>query len=551
MYQQARVQEVPLQMTEHQPTKFKRHSYFSSAGWLLETITLSTSVVLFGGTVAILCYMDGHALSDWTSAISLNAVISVLTTACGAALMHGVSESVSQHKWLYFKTGTRRLNTFKKIDQVSRGPSGALRLIFGLKWNLATLGAIITVARLALSPLVQQVILIDQRSVAIADSEVTYGFAHSYNRNGLDSRGFVGSVPQDPQMQAVILQGICNISVPAVFSCPGTCSWDERTVSLGFKVDCEDVTQDALDAEQCQDVGDGETVCELSTPNGSMLVTVGKTMAYGTSYALNATSPEGVEILEIDFVPSAFPKFINLAVYRATLDNLYDASDKSITQCSMSVTAYEYPRARDSGNDFHFEAAKEVDFDGGMSFNSRDEDPLRRIYYTDASESKDLPELGISEWDVYALQTFFISSSISSRWLDGAFDNRELGLSAVLREEPDIAGRFNAMAESMTNYVRSGPNPQFSEGLREDSVPFVSVRWYWLAGPAAIELLAVLFVLMTMISNRSSRGAPLWKSSVIAVLNTNSEEGSGILRPQDGDLKGLEKRTAKTFVRLE
>jgi hypothetical protein len=91
---------------------------------------------------------------------------------------------------LYFKTAPRRLDTFKKIDQASRGASGSIKLIFGTGWNLATLGAILSIARLAFSPLFQQVIQIDQRLVTSAGGDdVTYGFAHDFNRPELQGEG--------------------------------------------------------------------------------------------------------------------------------------------------------------------------------------------------------------------------------------------------------------------------------------------------------------------------------------------------------------------------
>jgi hypothetical protein len=190
---QGYIHEVPPPGLNRPPTDYKRFSHFSSYGWLLESLTLILSLVFFAGAVAILWFMNDQPLDKWTTSVSLNAVISILTTACGTMLMHGVGESISQHKWLYFRTAPRRLDTFKMIDQASRGASGSAKLILGSRWNLATFGAIISIARLAFSPLVQQVIQIEQKLVSSPGGEVTYGFTHEYARPNIgEGLGFVG-----------------------------------------------------------------------------------------------------------------------------------------------------------------------------------------------------------------------------------------------------------------------------------------------------------------------------------------------------------------------
>ncbi|KAK5958482.1 hypothetical protein OHC33_000325 [Knufia fluminis] len=48
-------------------------------------------------------------------------------------------------------------------------------------------------------------------------------------------------------------------------------------------------------------------------------------------------------------------------------------------------------------------------------------------------------------------------------------------------------------------------------------LPFVTVRWYWLTLPALLNLLVLLFLVLTMIATREQK-APLWKSSTLALL---------------------------------
>ncbi|EQB50838.1 hypothetical protein CGLO_09689 [Colletotrichum gloeosporioides Cg-14] len=133
--------------------------------------------------------------------------------------MHSVSTFISQLKWLHFKNGPQKFEHLEKFDEASRGPLGSLKFLVSMKLNLATIGALVTIFRLGLSPLAQGVVKIDERSVkSTIDENVTFGFAHAYNRDVTfpDLRG----IPQDPNMQAAVLQGLYNISTPATFCLP-------------------------------------------------------------------------------------------------------------------------------------------------------------------------------------------------------------------------------------------------------------------------------------------------------------------------------------------
>jgi hypothetical protein len=154
---------------------------YSPREWLLETIT---SILSLGFLISIACifwYMDNKPLSAWSARVSLSATISVLTTGYTAALMHGVSQFIGQLKWLHFRTGSRKLSHFETFDAASRGGIwGSIMLLTTVKWNLATIGALITIMRLTFSPFAQQVVLFEQRPIFFPDDRVTFGYAHKY-----------------------------------------------------------------------------------------------------------------------------------------------------------------------------------------------------------------------------------------------------------------------------------------------------------------------------------------------------------------------------------
>lgn len=172
-------------------TEYKRHPVYSPREWLLESISSILALGLVIATLIIFWYMENKPLSAWRARVSLNATISILTTAYTMALMHGVSTFIGQSKWLYFKNGPRKLADLETFDKASRGVWGSVLLLTTVKWNLATIGACITILGLGFAPFAQQVLLIEQRDIISPADTATFGYAHNYSRalGGLANSG--------------------------------------------------------------------------------------------------------------------------------------------------------------------------------------------------------------------------------------------------------------------------------------------------------------------------------------------------------------------------
>ena len=174
-------------MVSHEPHKADNQSHpstFSQYAWGLEILSASASLVLFVGMVVIFCTMQEQPVSRWPFSISVNAAIAVLSTACTAAMMHNVSAFIGQLKWLYLKAGPRQLDRVQTFDEASRGPYGSILFLFKVSWNMATLGAVITILRLGFAPLAQEVISLQPRPVYVPDQNAFFGFTHTYDRDG-------------------------------------------------------------------------------------------------------------------------------------------------------------------------------------------------------------------------------------------------------------------------------------------------------------------------------------------------------------------------------
>ena len=97
--------------------------------WVAETAGTIASASLLIALAVILVIYDDKAVFDWKG-VTLNTVVSVLSTASKAALLYTTSELISQWKWIVFTSTRRSLIDFQRIDTASRGPLGSSEIIW-------------------------------------------------------------------------------------------------------------------------------------------------------------------------------------------------------------------------------------------------------------------------------------------------------------------------------------------------------------------------------------------------------------------------------------
>ena len=102
------------------------------------------------------------------------------------ARVYGTSEALlGQLKWQHFESRPRRLIEFEIFENASRGPWGALDLLYHMHWRAiaGSTGAIITVLAVAMDPFAQQVIQFDSRPVTAHNETSVISAARSYDMN--------------------------------------------------------------------------------------------------------------------------------------------------------------------------------------------------------------------------------------------------------------------------------------------------------------------------------------------------------------------------------
>ncbi|KAI7776816.1 hypothetical protein LA080_004410 [Diaporthe eres] len=231
--------------------------------WFPETSGIFASTSLLIALVVILAAYDGKAVFEWKG-VTLNAVLSVISTASKASLLYSISELISQWKWIVFTSTRRPLIDFETNDAASRGPWGSLELMWKCKsLGYLRLGTLVVLLSIAADPLTQQLIQYKQSMVYAKDVNTTVNragrFAKGKEVHSGECSGFILSevnrqLPQMPEdvkltlqdkdlplqdsfmvdadlsIQSAILYGLeqpmQNVAQQATFSCPtGNCSW--------------------------------------------------------------------------------------------------------------------------------------------------------------------------------------------------------------------------------------------------------------------------------------------------------------------------------------
>jgi hypothetical protein len=109
---------------------------------------------------------DGERIPELISGLTVNAIISVLSTASRASLVFVVSATMGQLKWYWLRKSGRHIHDIQAMDDASRGPLGALSvLVFWTGGSLAALGSIITLLMISFGPFLQQLVEYPSRNM--------------------------------------------------------------------------------------------------------------------------------------------------------------------------------------------------------------------------------------------------------------------------------------------------------------------------------------------------------------------------------------------------
>lgn len=157
-------------------------------GWWWEITAAVATLACMVAVVYILFRMQDRPVADWTFPINLNSTIAAFVTVAKSTALLIIASCVGQSKWRHFQKKPSRLQDFDTFDEASRGPSGALKLLWCLRARFGTpvIAALVTIIALGVDSFAQQVVKLDQQNEMVEVGNATFWVTDIYNGGGLE-----------------------------------------------------------------------------------------------------------------------------------------------------------------------------------------------------------------------------------------------------------------------------------------------------------------------------------------------------------------------------
>ena len=244
--------------------------------WIGEAIVMALSMCCLVAIALIVRHYDGKPLPQWRGGVTLNTVISVLSTTARSGMIFVVSATIGQLKWCSLGQTRRRISDMQAMDDASRGPLGAAKILTSLTGGtMGTLGAATTVLMVAFSPFLQQLL-----SYPLHEVEQTHLSVWAPRNSNYTS--FFANGNTSPDLFKAIEAGLWSEPrlLEPIF--PTThCEWDNFK-SVGWCSKCTDLTDSAV----LSDCNIMQYFQNMSSPRVSCLLDLGT----GNNFSL-VTSP--------------------------------------------------------------------------------------------------------------------------------------------------------------------------------------------------------------------------------------------------------------------
>ncbi len=520
--------------------------WFLSDSWALEYFTMAMSVAALAVISVTLILHNGEPLDNWPLSVQLSTVLSTLATIMKGCMLLPVCACLSQLKWLWYIHKAKSLQDFQIFDHASRGPLGAILLLFRLNfWHMASLGSLVTLLSLASDSFVQQTVSYRSRLHAQGNTTATIPYAQHFETGPNGQRTLFLNQP----LTAATYNGVYSKNLTRSTSsitpyCPsGNCDFPDYA-SLAVCSNCHNVSSLLLSRYgpyRPDGVNESTHIRDYSLPNGHRFLSTPRQLLFlnisssgplNTRLALNSD-----DLLKYQSAAT----ILNISVI--TGSDVYDAPDQAAFDCVLSFCAKSYS-ARASLNYFN-ETSLDV-FDAFYPAVPR------------------LSGLGVSESITFDVPSTHLTTigdrnrtfSVRSSTLGSMRYSLQATLSGAtgtdFRGEPmfttgiaqgfhysgleNIEATLANVADALTNAMRAESNDQV-QGTVFVVETFIHVQWIWLLYPVIMVILSIFLLGLTIWRSRRD-DVPNWRSSVLAVMEhgvntsirdeTNSDLANGI-----------------------
>ncbi|KAG0136704.1 hypothetical protein HOY82DRAFT_589387 [Tuber indicum] len=483
---------------------------------LSHVAALCLSGIMMAGMVLLLQKYENKPVPDW-KVVTINSALSWLGVFGKLPLMVAVAECIGQMKWVLFGKEKRKLSDLDLIDGASRDPLGALNWMLRFRGGfLVHLGAAFIIASIGFDPAIQQLVSYEPRSVVDTTQTATVSSNTNYSPvRGFDN-GLILAVPRALLWGAQ--SSVFGAPIQPSWDCPsGNCEYPE-TVSVGVCQVCTEVT--AQIDRNCTTLGTQPPFCV-----GKQCFTSGQLCTYSFN---NASVGGGRTFIDVRANPGQSTTNngkVSIPSKRIEITALYIQPDEASKSTQSLPVAPGFIPAGGS----HVARA----FSCGLSF-------CQQTFRASVTNGKyaETP-ISTSQVPAYVLSipnVEDISDTLLNTPLAVAQDNKTrvstaalfamsegltlslTGNASVINGTPSAGDQISEfhrglyenllnknfstimseMALSMSHAIRND-NKESAQGQVKIQVTHVKVHWKWIAWPASMTLLALIFVVSVTI----------------------------------------------------
>ncbi|MCJ1415856.1 hypothetical protein MMC32_002190 [Xylographa parallela] len=518
--------------------------------WLWEALTITLSIAAIAAIIIVLREFDSRPPPELPSGVTLNAVVSLLSTVTKAPMLAVVSACIGNLKWRWFKK-PRALADFEAFDGASRGPYGAIRMIARKHpLHMATVGAVITLLALFVDPFIQQVITYPL--LPIPTSSATVPRTQLYDADifipNLDSGIHLGP---EFGMKAAIYKGIFTSASPSDVTpdCPtGNCTFPLfDTLAICSK--CVNVTDHTTRSQQSPSEGGcGDSFSHYIQTNYTYALP-GSTNVHISSCTSAGDFVSGVAMIStVDVSDSMSSSILGISnpitslailqfpgVNAEGYQGTYGNATPLAWECSLYYCLNTYNISVVNSNvttqllsTYHSETGTPIPYTG---LEDTPDGILQRP--SDSNVTTGNSTFRIQNGTVAALSQYLnytLSGQFQTEVTEVRGNTYVNDVMQALNITADIGNLMESLATSMTNYLRqlgnSGSDSQ-AQGTAYSLVVHVHIRWAWLALSGILVVLSIGLLVATIILSARS-GLPVWKSSSMETILHGPDNGSGV-----------------------
>jgi hypothetical protein len=542
-------------------------------------LLLSASCLTAIGGLLLPYTFSHRQVPEFSRSLTLNTLVSILAAAAKSALLFSVASTMGQAKWCWFRPAggstRRRLQDIQTLDDASRGPMGSvLALCSETLMSVCSVGAVITILALAFDPFLQQLLTYPSETTIISTDATTltapilgpglsgnpdiyswmltglYGGKKSYSRTPycpsgnctwplFDSVGWCGTCGQTPLQYE---SNTCNLP------------WEEYSLSQqNLTVKCELALAGAANKSVAMEVDmddKGGALFNMVFPATWLLIS--NTMNASTFAGFEQYLDNGSEFLGYKTPMTAFatatpgPYTGNFTV---PISDWLEGQTCIFTPCSRTYNiSVQDGQVQETvvnedwgslvrpppglGSEITF-CWKPTDAPiGEFTYDIVNGNPINGTFrswcgYSSFEYQAEFAQVFQGTMSFSSGYRWFSTSNLteipppetfgqSSELLEHVFWDTPGGLKSLM---PSVLESltYGALQALHSDQVKAPELQTSSRGTVLAERPFVHVRWRWMTLPVILEVMGLIFLVVT-VRTTGRLNLPLWKSSAIVML---------------------------------